>query len=213
MPNEWLEKYKNLSIMKIMSPLKLISLVIFFFLGSPPSWAYRRAISCNATELKTKSCPLEYKGYHLHFLKDKFLINNGIWRGLEPMMFKGDSVEWVKITLNFLAQRNFIEIEIWSPPQGEAALQDLHWLVYELIENKALLRLDKVVYKRSRSYISGEAYHFGKKLRHKLSMEKMPNNKKKSNLQKMENKQLQSNKDVKNNFIIHWLFDKESGVL
>ena len=125
---------------------------LVFILGcsfaSVKSFAYRKSNKCAKTELNLKDCALNWYGYKIHFFGEKIIINDGVWRSIRKTPLFGDKTEWQKIRLRNIRKQKFIEMYIWSEPEGEAKVQSLHWFLLRLNGAKFTSVVERVVQKR-----------------------------------------------------------------
>ena len=141
-------------------------LFIYYLL---PLQAEANKNKCRLTELSLKNCPLNLYGYRMHFLDDKVLIYDGVWRTIEKLPLIGSATDWQDIIVKKIGQKVFVQFYIWTEPFGEAEVQNLKWFVYGLEQKKIKLLAEHIVQKRSRNFDKEtESYIYDKLIPHKL---------------------------------------------
>ncbi|MCB0356483.1 MAG: hypothetical protein KDD40_05720, partial [Bdellovibrionales bacterium] len=110
--------------------------------------------------LNLKNCLLSIFGYRLHFLDDKILVHNGVWREIEDLPLVGEQIQWHDIRLKKLNQHVYVEFLMWSAPQGEAKVQNLIWYVYQLNESQMHKVSEQVVQRRNPNFGEGGPTYF-----------------------------------------------------
>ena len=147
--------------------------IFAFLLSSQFSLAYSKKTKCSLTELGLKNCPLSTHGYRFHFLDDKILIHDGVWRAIEKLPLTGKETEWQNIRIRKIGKRVFLEFLIWTEPYGEAQVQNLNWYVSQLMESKLTVLAEKVVQRRNKNFNIGEpSYFFDNMIPHALKSKK-----------------------------------------
>ncbi|MCB9026939.1 MAG: hypothetical protein H6625_11510 [Bdellovibrionaceae bacterium] len=146
--------------------LSLLSILLFF---SFEVLAYSKKSQCSITELSLKNCPLNIYNYRLHFLNDKILIHDGVWRTIEKMPLVGEKTDWEKIKINKIGNKVYVEFYIWTEPFGETEVQSLMWFIHIIDNNKMTQLAVNVVQKRNRDFDSStKSYKFDKAIAHQL---------------------------------------------
>ncbi|MCB0389793.1 MAG: hypothetical protein KDD58_00810 [Bdellovibrionales bacterium] len=137
-----------------------IIIALYICLVSCSSWAYSKKNHCNPTELQLKNCPLDTQGYRFHFLDDKILIHDGVWRNLEKFPLQGKETEWQNIYIKKIGRSVFVEILVWTAPYGEAQVQNLKWYVYKIDHSRLHILAENIVQRRNKNFNSGEPPYF-----------------------------------------------------
>lgn len=121
-------------------------------------------VQCSANQLDSFDCHLKLKPYQIQFRKEKIHLNNDTWKKLYPFPIVGKGVEWKMIALRKLGRRYFVEMLVWGPPEGEAGVQSLRWVVQEAVKEELKPKLDYVVQKRQKNREEkGGPFYYDKK--------------------------------------------------
>ena len=131
--------------MPLRDSLKIISLVAMLLCNS--AYGSNRK-QCSSRELTEKSCLLKAWDYTIKLTKEKIILNNKVWRSLEKIPFTGDRTTWDSVLVTSLGSRRFLSIKVWDKPVGEADIQSLYWVLYELENGKVLLKVQQELQKR-----------------------------------------------------------------
>ncbi|MCB0420045.1 MAG: hypothetical protein KDD61_03565 [Bdellovibrionales bacterium] len=110
--------------------------------------AVRNSIRCDQRELSEKSCLLKKEDHTLRLKDNKVIVNNKVWRNIVTLPFQGESVFWNQVQLQSLGNRLFLSLMVWDNPVGEASIQTLYWLVYEIKSGNAHMKLKQEIQKR-----------------------------------------------------------------
>ena len=131
--------------MLLKSTLGALATVAVTFGGTALS-AERR--QCGHRELKDKSCLIKSWTYTIKLTKDKIILNNKVWRSLETFPFIGELTSWDSVFVAQVGVRKFLSLKIWDAPEGEADIQALYWILYELKNGKIYLKVQHELQKR-----------------------------------------------------------------
>ena len=82
-------------------------------------------------DLKRTDCRLKMSGVVVHVTKDKMLLSDGTWRGVDDLPMQKIQ-EWDMVRLEKLGNRLFLVLSFWSEPEGEAKVQSRHWIISEV---------------------------------------------------------------------------------
>lgn len=148
-------------------------LAIFMIFSVDGQAKTHSVVKCTSNQLESFDCHLKISPYHLHFRKEKIHIDNKVWKKMHPFPIKGERVQWKEVVFKKLGRRFFVEVLAWDPPVGEAEVQSLRWVVFEVLKTKLNPRLDQVIQKRQRDFKSKDlAYQYDKSKKHKLDLNK-----------------------------------------
>lgn len=117
----------------------------------------RNSVRCTKKELGLKSCKLQLEAYRLSLSPEKITIDNDVWKEVHPLPLVGEKVTWQRVQLRRLKKRWIVEVEMWTEPEGEAEVQDLHWVVFELKNVKWNKHVEEVIQKRRRRLQEAQA--------------------------------------------------------
>lgn len=127
-----------------------------------------RSNRCDWREIKERSCLIKYKDHTLRLKGGKILVNNRVWRKIADIPYDGEKVIWDDVYVGSVARRVFLNLLVWDTPAGEASIQTLHWLVYEIKGGKAYMKLDREIQKRRWDQDSVKTIR-DKRVRHELN--------------------------------------------
>ncbi|RME14268.1 MAG: hypothetical protein D6797_09210 [Bdellovibrio sp.] len=126
--------------------MRFIGLIFLFWNALSP--AAESSLNCSAQSLQSKSCELQYRKYFIYLRPQKIHFDNKVDKKIYDFPAFGEGVEWKSARLVSFGNRLFLEIEVWGQPRGEAQVQDLKWVVYEITKKDLLKKIEKVVQKR-----------------------------------------------------------------
>ncbi len=133
-------------------------LVSFFMITA---YAYKNKPTCGMTELLLKNCPLNTHGFRLHFLDDKILVHDGVWRSIEKLPLVGKETEWKNIEVKKIGSHVYVQLLIWTKPFGEGEVQNLKWFVHKVEKKHMELVSELTVQKRSKDFeAKGKSYKY-----------------------------------------------------
>ncbi len=150
----------------------LLSAFILLGVATEPVFAKKSVSSqkCGKKELELKNCKLNFKNYSLAFWKEKFSVSNGISRSLTDIPLVQEKVNWDSVQVLELAGALFVEFIAWQEPDA-TEIQTKMWYVYALENEKAILKIEKSLYKRllieNSKVKSDRAKKFGLKVENK----------------------------------------------
>lgn len=119
----------------------------------------RTKSECSAFERRTKTCELKVYGWKVQVRAEKVVYHDtrSIHIVTPPsLLAKGD---WESVRLFREGQRWFLEMRLWGPEFEKVPVQDLHWMIAEIIQNRLIVRLDEVIQRRSPSASHPGQYH------------------------------------------------------
>ena len=130
-----------------MKPLRLLILVCALFSLSAHSESAAK-VSCSSRELELRDCTVKLKNWQVSLTKEKILLGDSVWRSAHDLPLIGAETAWHKVLLRQIVGRTFLELQIWGAPVGETHIQELHWVVVELLDKDAKVKLDEVIRRR-----------------------------------------------------------------
>jgi hypothetical protein len=86
--------------------------------------------------------------YEFLLNKEKILIHDSVWRSLTDIPLKGEQTSWDKVEIRVVRRKYFLEVSIWSEPQGETSVQSLHWFVFAARGKTLEKVVDQIVSRR-----------------------------------------------------------------
>lgn len=103
---------------------------------------------CQKRSLARRNCDLSLGKYVLSLTHDRISMSNGVWKNIQDLPFKEEGTQWERVELSQLGNRWFIEFEFLTQAQGEANIQNLVWIIYELHDSDWNKKMERVVQKR-----------------------------------------------------------------
>ena len=121
-----------------------------------------RAQTCSKKFLALKDCHLHIGDFHLHVWHDKLILQGPIERKMIALPLFGDDVRWESAEMISKNRRHFMQMVMWSPPQGQGEVESAVFYVFEVGIGRIDLKLDKIIQKRKKR-ADGKIY-FDRKL-------------------------------------------------
>lgn len=115
------------------------------------AWSAANHSQCLSTELEALNCDLKKGSYQVLLNQQNMIVFDGVHRQVSPMPIQDPGIVWEKVRLEKVGRRWFLSLQVWSPPEGEAFVQNLMWYVVELEGEKPNLRLTEIVQRRRSS--------------------------------------------------------------
>lgn len=125
---------------------RLLVVLIATFSQLPTTQAQReKAISCQQRWLQLKNCNLKVGGERYHFTQDRLIFRseNSTWVYDLPGVDQVD--KWQTLRIEVVDGHSLIHWYVWSPPKGEAQVQDLRWRVLRVGPDNLSVAVDEIV--------------------------------------------------------------------
>lgn len=108
----------------------------------------KHGAKCGLRALSRLNCDLSKGSYKISLTFDRITISNGVWKSVQDLPIKEPGTRWERVELRELGGHWLIEFEFLTSSKGEAEIQDLVWIVYELNGVEWTGRIREVVQKR-----------------------------------------------------------------
>lgn len=131
--------------------LKKIFIFLAFVLsiqGLAEKGTDKHGAKCGTRALSRLNCDLSKGTYKISLTFDRITISNGVWKSVLDLPVKETGTRWERVELRELGGHWLVEFEFLTPAKGEAEIQDLVWIVYELNGVEWTGRIREVVQKR-----------------------------------------------------------------
>lgn len=110
---------------------------------------WREKTVCTARDNLAQACDLRLGNNRVHIFKNKWRVYDGTWLIAHDLPLVDKNPTWHRIELKKINGRSLLEVQFWSPAQGEVGVETLTWHVYEFAGRKATLKVAEVVQKRA----------------------------------------------------------------
>lgn len=108
--------------------------------------------NCSLKDLKRWDCRLKVSSVVVHVTKDKILLSDGTWRGVDDLPMQKIQ-EWDAVRLEKLGNRLFLVLSFWSESEGETKMQSRRWIISEVKSEgsvvKTTMKVAQVVQRRT----------------------------------------------------------------
>lgn len=108
----------------------------------------KHGAKCSTRALSRLNCDLSKGTYKVSLTFDRITISNGVWKSVLDLPIKEPGTRWERVELRELGGHWLVEFEFLTSAKGEAEIQDLVWIVYELNGVEWTGRIREVVQKR-----------------------------------------------------------------